>query len=135
MTTSIVKPDTASIIADISSGGAAPTVDVMIGIGLQKDSEAVFFQYQGDERPSSQRSNQEAASTQSIWTQAWHDWCMGPRSRIGPSRMLTASLVAQSPSRASGFESLARRPQMVRTVHKADMSDSVCVSTRAVTIW
>jgi len=49
MTTSIVKPDTASIIADISSGGAAPTVDVMIGIGLQKDSEAVFFQYQGDD--------------------------------------------------------------------------------------
>ena len=49
MTTSIVKPDTAAIIADISSGGAAPTVDVMIGIGLQKDSEAVFFQYQGDD--------------------------------------------------------------------------------------
>ena len=49
MTTSIVKPDTASIIADISTGGAAPTVDVMIGIGLQKDSEAVFFQYQGDD--------------------------------------------------------------------------------------
>lgn len=49
MTTSIVKPDTASIIADISSGGASPTVDVMIGIGLQKDSEAVFFQYQGDD--------------------------------------------------------------------------------------
>ena len=49
MTTSIVKPDTASIIADISSGGAAPTVDVMIGIGLKKDSEAVFFQYQGDD--------------------------------------------------------------------------------------
>ena len=35
--------------ADISTGGAAPTVDVMIGIGLQKDSEAVFFQYQGDD--------------------------------------------------------------------------------------
>lgn len=50
MTTSIVKPDTASIIADISSGGAAPTVDVMIGIGLQKDSEAVFFQYVGDDQ-------------------------------------------------------------------------------------
>ena len=49
MTTSIVKPDTAAIIADISTGGAAPTVDVMIGIGLQKDSEAVFFQYQGDD--------------------------------------------------------------------------------------
>lgn len=52
MTVSITKPDTAAIVADITAGGSAPTVDVMIGIGLQKDSEAVYFQYVGDDNVS-----------------------------------------------------------------------------------
>ena len=38
-----------SILAEIS-GGAQPAVEMMIGIGLVKDSEAVFFQYLGDDR-------------------------------------------------------------------------------------
>ena len=49
MTNTIVPAvDTASIIAEFS-GGAAPSVDLMIGVGLVKDSEAVFFQYEGDD--------------------------------------------------------------------------------------
>lgn len=38
-----------SILAEIS-GGSQPAVEMMIGIGLVKDSEAVFFQYLGDDR-------------------------------------------------------------------------------------
>ena len=52
MTNTIVPAvDTASIIAEFS-GGSAPTVDLMIGVGLVKDSEAVFFQYLGDDNNS-----------------------------------------------------------------------------------
>lgn len=50
MTNTIVPAvDTASIVAEFS-GGSAPTVDLMIGVGLVKDSEAVFFQYEGDDK-------------------------------------------------------------------------------------
>lgn len=51
MTNTIVPADTASIVAEFS-GGSAPSVDMMIGIGLVKDSEAVFFQYEGDDKKS-----------------------------------------------------------------------------------
>ena len=39
----------AALLADVC-GGAQPQVEMMIGIGLVKDSEAVFFQYLGDDR-------------------------------------------------------------------------------------
>ena len=38
-----------SLLAEVC-GGAQPQVEMMIGIGLVKDSEAVFFQYLGDDR-------------------------------------------------------------------------------------
>ena len=38
-----------SIVADFA-GGESMDVDMMIGIGLVKDSEAVYFQYLGDEQ-------------------------------------------------------------------------------------
>lgn len=38
-----------SIVADFA-GGTSMDVDMMIGIGLVKDSEAVYFQYLGDEQ-------------------------------------------------------------------------------------
>ena len=38
----------AALVAEFS-GGAQSSVDIMLGIGLQKDSEAVFFQYKGDD--------------------------------------------------------------------------------------
>ena len=40
---------TSAIIADFA-GGSSSEVDMMIGIGLVKDSDAVFFQYLGEER-------------------------------------------------------------------------------------
>ena len=41
--------DTASIVAEFG-GQASQSVDIMIGVGLVKDSEAVYFQYVGDEQ-------------------------------------------------------------------------------------
>ena len=50
MTTSTLSTDLAtSIVAEL--GGSSPTnVEMMIGVGLVKDSDAVFFQYLGEEQ-------------------------------------------------------------------------------------
>ena len=50
MTTSAISTDVASsIVAEL--GGSSPTnVEMMIGVGLVKDSDAVFFQYLGEEQ-------------------------------------------------------------------------------------
>lgn len=50
MTTLAITPAelAASIVSEV--GGSESNVDMMIGIGLVKDSEAVFFQYLGDEQ-------------------------------------------------------------------------------------
>lgn len=49
MTTANLTDNTAAIVADLG-GSSQQTVDIMIGVGLVKDSEAVFFQYEGDEK-------------------------------------------------------------------------------------
>ncbi len=50
MTTSAITPvDNSALLAEFS-GGSSTDVSMMIGIGLVKDSEAVFFQYLGDEQ-------------------------------------------------------------------------------------
>lgn len=41
--------ETASIVAEFG-GQATQSVDIMIGVGLIKDSDAVYFQYVGDEQ-------------------------------------------------------------------------------------
>ena len=48
MTTTAITPiDNAAVLADFS-GGTQSDIAMMIGVGLVKDSEAVFFQYVGD---------------------------------------------------------------------------------------
>ena len=50
MTTTAITPvDNSALLAEFS-GGTSTDVSMMIGIGLVKDSEAVFFQYLGDEQ-------------------------------------------------------------------------------------
>ena len=49
MTTSALSVDTTSVLAEFA-GGQSTDIAMMIGIGLVKDSEAVFFQYVGDEQ-------------------------------------------------------------------------------------
>ena len=50
MTTTAITPvDNTALLAEFS-GGSSTDVAMMIGIGLVKDSEAVFFQYLGDEQ-------------------------------------------------------------------------------------
>ena len=43
--------DTAAIVAEFG-GSSQQSVDIMIGVGVVKDSEAVFFQYVGDDQTS-----------------------------------------------------------------------------------
>ena len=40
--------DNSALLAEFT-GGSSAQVDIMIGVGLVKDSEAVFFQYKGDD--------------------------------------------------------------------------------------
>ena len=49
MTNLAVRTDTTSLINEFA-GGSSSDVSMMIGIGLVKDSEGVFFQYLGDEQ-------------------------------------------------------------------------------------
>ena len=51
MTTANLTDNTAALVAELG-GSSQQTVDIMIGVGLVKDSEAVFFQYEGDEKVS-----------------------------------------------------------------------------------
>ena len=48
MTNTIAPVDTAELVAELG-GSSQQTVDFMIGVGLQKDSDAVFFKYDGDD--------------------------------------------------------------------------------------
>ncbi len=49
MTSSALSVDNTSVLAEFA-GGQSSDIAMMIGIGLVKDSEAVFFQYVGDEQ-------------------------------------------------------------------------------------
>ena len=48
--TTLAKIDNTAVLAEFT-GGSTSDVAMMIGIGLVKDSDAVFFQYLGDEQP------------------------------------------------------------------------------------
>ena len=45
-----IVPTSAEILSEFTGGGSSE-VSMMIGIGVVKDSDAVFFQYLGDEQP------------------------------------------------------------------------------------
>ncbi len=45
-----IVPTSAEILSEFTGGGQS-AVARMIGIGVVKDSDAVFFQYLGDEQP------------------------------------------------------------------------------------
>tara|TARA_B100001939_G_scaffold312912_1_gene296392 strand:+ start:746 stop:1375 length:630 start_codon:yes stop_codon:yes gene_type:complete len=49
MTTATLSTDNSAVLAEFA-GGQTTDVAMMIGIGLVKDSEAVFFQYLGEEQ-------------------------------------------------------------------------------------
>lgn len=49
MTNLAVRPDTTALISEFA-GGSSSDVSMMIGVGLVKDSEGVFFQYLGEEQ-------------------------------------------------------------------------------------
>ena len=49
MTNLAVRPETAALVSEFA-GGSSSDVSMMIGVGLVKDSEGVFFQYLGEEQ-------------------------------------------------------------------------------------
>lgn len=49
MTSTVVNQDNSALLAEFV-GGQTPEIAMMIGIGVVKDSDAVFFQYMGDDQ-------------------------------------------------------------------------------------
>ena len=45
-----ITPAATNVLADMMGGGAERDIAMMIGIGLNKESDAVFFQYLGEEK-------------------------------------------------------------------------------------
>jgi len=50
MTNNAIVPTTTEILSEFT-GGSTSEVAMMIGVGVVKDSDAVFFQYVGQEQP------------------------------------------------------------------------------------
>ena len=111
VSTANLTNDTAALVAEIG-GGSAPTVDVMIGVGLVKDSEAVFFQYQGDDT-----------------TQALVRDNGKPVTRIGPVR-LTGLTIADDVYKDSGFDG-----SKLNIFVETQSGKTVMVTSGLTTIW
>ena len=47
--TTVVTTDVSAVIVSEFAGGQSNDVQMMIGVGLVKDSDAVFFQYVGED--------------------------------------------------------------------------------------
>lgn len=45
-----ILQDNAAIVSDLVAGGQQSDVNMMIGVGVNKDSDAVFFMYRGDDQ-------------------------------------------------------------------------------------
>lgn len=82
--TQTISVDTSAIVAELG-GQSSAEVSVMIGIGLVKDSDAVYFQYVGDDK-----------------TQALVKECGKPLTRISPVRFSGVS-IADDVYQNSGF--------------------------------
>ena len=45
-----ILQDNTAIVSDLVAGGQQSDVSMMIGVGVNKDSDAVFFMYRGDDQ-------------------------------------------------------------------------------------
>lgn len=111
VSTANLSTDAASIVAEIG-GGSAPQVDIMIGVGLVKDSEAVFFQYLGDD------------STQALVRDNGK-----PVTRIGPVR-ITGLTIAEDVYKDSGFDGTK-----VNLFAETQSGRTVMITSGLTTIW
>ena len=103
--------DNSALIAEFT-GGSSAQVDIMIGVGLVKDSEAVFFQYQGDDTSSALvRDNGK------------------PVTRIGPVR-LTGVTIADDIYKEAGFSG-SKLNVFVETAS----GRTVMITSGLTTIW
>mgnify|MGYP003134472801 FL=1 len=111
VSTANLSTDTASIVAEIG-GGSAPQVDIMIGVGLVKDSEAVFFQYLGDD------------STQALFRTNGK-----PVTRIGPV-MITGLSIAEDIYKDAGFDG-----SKLNVFVESQNGHNIMITSGLTTIW
>jgi len=111
VSTANLATDTASIIAEIG-GGSAPQVDIMIGVGLVKDSEAVFFQYLGDD------------STQALVRDNGK-----PVTRIGPV-LITGLSIAENIYKDAGFNG-----SKINVFVESQSGVSIMITSGLTTMW
>lgn len=103
--------ESSALVAEFS-GGSQASVDIMLGIGLQKDSEAVFFQYKGED-------------TIEALVQASGK----PVTRIAPVR-LTGITIADGIYKEAGFEG-----SKVNIFLETQSGRTVMLTSGLTTIW
>ena len=111
VSTANLSTDTSSILAEIG-GGSAPQVDIMIGVGLVKDSEAVFFQYLGDDS-----------------TQALLRGNGKPVTRIGPVT-ITGLSIAENIYKDAGFDG-----SKLNVYVESQSGHNIMITSGLTTIW
>jgi len=111
MTTTAMTTSALDIVSECG-GSSVQTADLMIGVGLVKDSEAVYFQYLGD--------GQEAALVQASGK---------PVDRIGNVRLVSIS-VADDVYADSGFSG-----NKLNLMLESQQGRSILMTSGLTTIW
>lgn len=104
--------ETAAALVAEMGGSSSETVDIMLGVGLQKDSDAVFFQYLGDDQ-----------------TQALVQASGKPVTRIAPVRLIGIT-IAEDVYKDAGFDG-----SKVNIFLETQSGRSVMLTSGLTTIW
>lgn len=103
--------DSSALVAEFA-GSSSSSYDILVGVGLVKDSEAVFFQYKGDD--------QKEALVQSNGK---------PVTRIYPVQ-ITGVRIEENPYSGSGFEGCKINIEFTTQGGK-----TVCLTSGLTTMW
>lgn len=103
--------DSSDLVAEFA-GSSSSTYDILVGVGLVKDSEAVFFQYKGDD--------QKEALVQPNGK---------PVTRIYPVQ-ITGVRIEENPYAGSGFEGAK-----INIEFSTQGGKTVCLTSGLTTMW
>ena len=111
VSTANTTTNSSALVAEFG-GSSSSSYDVLVGVGLVKDSEAVFFQYKGDD--------QKEALVQSNGK---------PVTRIYPVQ-ITGVKIEENPYASSGFDGTKLNIEFVTQGGK-----TVCLTSGLTTMW
>lgn len=104
--------DSSALVAEFGGSSSTTSYDILVGVGLVKDSEAVFFQYKGDD--------QKEALMQANGK---------PVTRIYPVQFSNVT-IEENPYASSGFEGCKLNIEFTTQGGK-----TVCLTSGLTTMW